>query len=89
MTIGLSAGDLGVSWLLTRLIGPGKAAEIAFTGRAVGAEEALELGLVNKLTTPDSLLSEALQMAAQIVGNSPGGVQLSKRALQANMEVSS
>src|SRR6266702_247442 len=62
--IGLSAGDLGASWLLTRLIGPAHASEICFTGRRVAAAEA-------------------------IVANSPGGVQLSKRALQANLEISS
>lgn len=86
--IGLSAGDLGVSWLLTRLIGPAKAAEICFTGRQVDAVEAVELGLANSLSEGDPV-ADALVMAQQIVRNSPGGVQLSKRALQANLEVGS
>jgi enoyl-CoA hydratase/carnithine racemase len=87
--IGLSAGDLGSSWLLPRLIGPAQAAEIAYTGRSVDAEEAVRLGLLNQLTGADDLLDRALAMARQICANSPGGVRLSKRALQANMEISS
>lgn len=86
--IGLSAGDLGTSWLLTRLIGPAKTSEIAFTGRLVGATEAAELGLVNSLSA-DDVLGDALSLAEQIVENSPGGVELSKRALQSNLEVGS
>lgn len=87
--VGLSAGDLGVSWLLPRLIGPAAASEICFTGRSVGADEALRLGLVNAVSSADQLLPDALALAAKIVGNSPGGIQLSKRALQANMEITS
>jgi len=87
--IGLSAGDLGASWLLTRLIGPAHASEICFTGRMVAADEALAIGLVNRVSEPDRLLSDVLALAEAIVANSPGGVQLSKRALQANMEISS
>ncbi|MFD4972911.1 enoyl-CoA hydratase/isomerase family protein [Streptomyces sp. NPDC058424] len=87
--IGLSAGDLGASWLLTRLIGPAATSEICFTGRFVHPDEALSLGLVNGVSEPDALLDDALALARSIVANSPGGVQLSKRALQANMETAS
>ena len=87
--IGLSAGDLGASWILPRLIGPSVAAEIGFTGRMVDAEEAGRLGLLNRVTGPDDLLDQTLAMAKQICANSPGGIRISKRALQANMEVTS
>lgn len=87
--IGLSAGDLGASWLLPRLIGPAAAAEFVYSGRMMGAEEAERTGLVNRVVPEEDLLATALEMAEQICGNSPGGVQLSKRALQANMEVTS
>ncbi|MGW0891173.1 enoyl-CoA hydratase/isomerase family protein [Saccharopolyspora sp. NPDC002578] len=86
--IGLSAGDLGTSWLLTRLIGPAAASEICFTGRIVRAEEAARIDLINRVSEGD-VLDDAVTLAESIVANSPGGVQLSKRALQANMEVSS
>jgi enoyl-CoA hydratase/carnithine racemase len=89
VTIGLSGGDLGTSWLLPRLIGPAAAAEFLYSARTMGAEEAERTGLVNRVVAEDELLDAALAMAAQICANSPGGVQLSKRALQANMEASS
>ncbi|HEY1974292.1 MAG TPA: enoyl-CoA hydratase-related protein [Pseudonocardia sp.] len=87
--IGLSAGDLGASWLLPRIIGPGPAAEIAFTGRIVSAAEAARLGLVNRVVPDDELLAESVSLAEAIAKNSPAGIRMSKRALQANMEVSS
>ncbi|WP_067650417.1 enoyl-CoA hydratase/isomerase family protein [Nocardia harenae] len=87
--IGLSAGDLGTSWLLTRLIGPAKTSEICFTGRIVDATEAAELGIVNSVCADGEVVAAAIALAEQIVTNSPGGVQLSKRALQANLEVGS
>jgi enoyl-CoA hydratase/carnithine racemase len=87
--IGLSVGELGTSWQLTRLVGPGRAAEIAYTGRIVLADEAERIGLVNRVVPGDRLMDEALALAGQIAANSPGGVQLSKRALQANLEQSS
>jgi enoyl-CoA hydratase/carnithine racemase len=87
--IGLSAGDLGTSWLLTRLIGPAATSEICFTGRPVPAAEALAVGLVNAVSAPAALLDDALSLALAIAANSPGGVQLSKRAIQANMEAAS
>jgi enoyl-CoA hydratase/carnithine racemase len=87
--IGLSAGDLGTSWLMTRLVGPAVTCEICFTGRLVLADEAREIGLVNQLCEPGELLDRANELAAEIVSNAPGGVQFSKRALQANLEVGS
>ncbi|GAA2864531.1 enoyl-CoA hydratase/isomerase family protein [Pseudonocardia halophobica] len=87
--IGLSAGDLGTSWLLPRLIGPAAAAEFAYTAGMMDAAKAEHTGLVNGVVPEEELLPAALEMAEQICGNSPGGVQLSKRALQANMEASS
>jgi enoyl-CoA hydratase/carnithine racemase len=87
--IGLSAGDLGTSWLLPRLIGPGAAAEIAFTGRLVEVEEAARLGLLNSISAEGAVLDDALVMARAICANSPRGVELSKRALQLNLEIPS
>lgn len=87
--IGLSAGDLGASWLLPRIIGPALASEICYTGRFVFADEAERIGLVNKTVDDEALLGEAVAMAKLICANSAGGVELSKRALQANMEITS
>ena len=55
----------------------------------IDAAEAQRLGLVNRVVGEDELLDAALALAGQISGNSPGGVRMSKRALHANMEVTS
>src|SRR3954468_14735228 len=69
--IGLTAGDVGVSWALPRVVGLGRAAEMMFTGRFVDAEEAERIGLVNRVVPADQLLDAALEMAEQIAANSP------------------
>ena len=63
--IGLS-GDYGGSWYLTQLIGPGRAKEIYMTGRRVGAEEALGLGIFNKVVPAEDLESAAQEMATAL-----------------------
>lgn len=87
--VGLSLGELGTSYNLTRLVGPAKAAEIGYTARVVGAEEADQIGLVNRIVPTEDLFDEALAMARMIAQNSPGGVRMSKRAIQRNQEITS
>ena len=74
---------------LTRLVGPAAAADIAYTARIVGAEEASKLGLVNRVVPTDGLFDAAVQLAQEISTNSPSGVRMSKRAIQRNMEITS
>ncbi|MDH6679196.1 enoyl-CoA hydratase/carnithine racemase [Rhodococcus sp. LBL1] len=87
--VGLSVGELGTSWQLTRLVGPGRAAEIAYTARFVEAEEAVRIGLANRVVLSADLFDEAVALAETIASNSPGGIRMSKRALQRNQEVTS
>lgn len=87
--VGLSMGELGTSYNLSRLIGPAKAAEIGYTARMVKADEAERIGLVNRVVPSEELFDEALAMARQIAQNSPGGVRMSKRAIQRNQEITS
>ena len=87
--IGLSLGDLGASWLLPRIIGPAAAAELAYTGGTLDAAEAFRLRLVNRVVEEGGVVDAALELTASIARNSPAGVRLSKRALQANLEISS
>lgn len=87
--LGLSIGELGTSYNLSQLIGPGRAAEIGYTGRIVGAEEAAAIGLANRIVPADELLTAAIDMARVIARNSPGGVRMSKRAIQRNQEITS
>jgi enoyl-CoA hydratase len=87
--IGLSGGDVGVSYLLPRIVGLGTASEMMLTGRLVESEEALRTGLVNRVVAPESLLDAALDLAAEIATNSPFGVRMTKRALQRNVDATS
>ena len=87
--VGLSIGELGTSFNLARLVGPARAAEIGYTARIVEADEAVRIGLVNQVVPSEKLLDEALAMARVIAQNSPGGVRMSKRAIQRNTEIGS
>jgi enoyl-CoA hydratase/carnithine racemase len=87
--IGLSAGDVGVSWSLPRVVGFGLAAEIMLTGRFVEADEAARIGLVNRVVPADELLDAAFDVAGQIAANTPFGVTLTKRVLHANVDAGS
>ncbi|WP_235536034.1 enoyl-CoA hydratase/isomerase family protein [Nocardioides sp. Root190] len=87
--VGLSVGELGTSYHLTRLVGPARAADIGYTARIVKADEAERIGLVNRVVPTDELFDAALELARQISQNSPAGVRMSKRAIQRNMEVGS
>jgi enoyl-CoA hydratase/carnithine racemase len=71
---------------LPRLVGRGKAKELIFTGRIVGAPEALQIGLVNKVCPPESLLDECRAMAAMICEAGPIAIQQAKYAVNYGLE---
>ncbi|QFG22151.1 enoyl-CoA hydratase/isomerase family protein [Actinomadura sp. WMMB 499] len=87
--IGLSGCDIGVSWLLPRLIGAGLSHELLLTGRFVEAEEALRIGLVGRVVDEGKAVEAALETAAQICANSPMGVWMTKEVAWSQLEVSS
>jgi enoyl-CoA hydratase/carnithine racemase len=72
---------------LPRLIGRGKAKELIFTGRRVDAQEALGIGLVNKVCQPETLLDECRAMAAMICETGPIAIQQAKYAINYGLEV--
>src|ERR1700722_4300292 len=84
--IGLSIGELGTSWNLIRLIGPGRAAELAFTGRTVRAVEAQRIGLADRLAETGSALDAAIELAETIAENSDDSTRSTKNALVRNLE---
>jgi enoyl-CoA hydratase/carnithine racemase len=84
--VGLSIGELGTSWNLVRLVGPGRAAEIAFTGRTVRAAEAFRIGLADRFTTAGSALDAAIELAETIAENSDDSTRSTKNALIRNLE---
>lgn len=71
---------------LPRLIGRGKAKELIFTGRRVNAGEALQIGLVNQICEPESLLEECLKMAAMICETGPIAIEQAKYAINYGLE---
>lgn len=71
---------------LPRLVGRGKAKELIFTGRRVDAQEALDIGLVNKVCPPESLLEECLKMAGMICETGPIAIQQAKYAINYGLE---
>ena len=87
--IGLSGGDVGTSYLLPRLVGAGRAAEILLTGRFVDSAEALRIGLVTAVVGAEALLERAFDTAAMIAMNSPVGMRLTKRVLATNVDAPS
>jgi enoyl-CoA hydratase/carnithine racemase len=78
--------ESGGAWLLPRLIGWEKAAEIAFAGRTLSAQEALEAGLVSHVVEPDQLMPSTRQLAAEIAANAPLAVQATKRMMRLGLE---
>jgi len=86
---GLTATELGLSFLLPRAIGSSRAFEIMLSGRDVDAHEAATIGLVSRVVPDTELLTAALDLADQINGWSAQGVALTKRMMWAGLETSS
>ncbi|HSZ05198.1 MAG TPA: enoyl-CoA hydratase [Solirubrobacteraceae bacterium] len=77
----------GISWLLPRLVGPARALDLLLSGRVVFAEEAYELGLVNRVLAPDRLLDTTLDYARELVVNcSPASMATMKRQVYADLQ---
>ncbi len=74
--------ESGGTWLLPRLIGWARAAEVAFTGRTLDAEACLELGLVNRIVPAELLMKEVRALAEEIASNAPLAVQATKRMMR-------
>jgi len=86
---GLTGTELGVSYLLPRLIGAARANDILLSGREVDADEAERIGLVSRVVPDADLLPAALALAEQICSFSPHGVSMTKRVLWDNLEAGS
>lgn len=79
--------DSGATWLLPRLVGASRAAELALTNTVVSADEALRMGLVSRVVPGDTLLETAREVASRVAESAPLAVALTKRALQRSLEV--
>jgi enoyl-CoA hydratase len=86
---GLTASELGLSYLLPRAIGSSRAFEIMLTGRDIDAEEAERIGLVSRQVPDDQLLETCYAMAERIAGFSRPGIELTKRTLWSGLDAAS
>ena len=87
--LGISGCDIGVSWMLPRLIGASRAWELMLTGRIIEAQEADRIGLVLRVVPDDNLLDSGLETARSIVANSPWGIRMTKEVMWSQLEVGS
>jgi enoyl-CoA hydratase len=85
--IGLSACDIGTSWLLPRLVGVARAQELMLTGRIFTADEAHRIGLVVDVVDDQELLAAAYAKADEVMANSPFGVALTKEGMWSALEI--
>lgn len=79
--VGIIPGD-GGAWILPRVAGYGRAAEMAFTGEAISAQQAYDWGMVNHLVSPELLMPKALEVAGKIAKNPPQTLRATKELLR-------
>jgi len=79
--VGLAGCDMGACAILPRLVGAGRAAELLYTGRVLGGEEAERWGFFNRLATPDTVLAQAQQLAAELAAGPTFANAMTKRML--------
>lgn len=80
--VGIIPGD-GGAWILPRIAGFGRAAEMAFTGEPISAQQAYEWGMLNKLVSADTLMDEAMDLAKRIAKNPPQALRATKQLMRA------
>ena len=79
--VGLSGADMGACNLLPRIVGAGRAAELLYTGRALGGEEAERWGFFNKLCTPENVLADASSLASSLASGPTYAHAMTKRCI--------
>ncbi|HHW1763913.1 TPA: crotonase/enoyl-CoA hydratase family protein [Pseudomonas aeruginosa] len=79
--LGIIPGD-GGAWLLPRIVGMSRAAELAFTGDTIDAQQALDWNLVSRVVPHDQLMPAAREMADRIAVNAAHGIRLTKRLMR-------
>jgi enoyl-CoA hydratase/carnithine racemase len=86
--VGLAGCDMGACSILPRIIGHGRASELLFTGRSMSAEEGQAWGFFNRLTAPDALVAESLELASQIAHGPTFAHAMTKKMLHLEWDMS-
>jgi enoyl-CoA hydratase len=86
--LGLSGGDVGLSWMLPRLVGLARAKDLLLTGRVISAGEAERIGLISRSVEDDQLAPEARGLARSLA-QAAHATAATKRVLQMNVDASS
>ncbi len=87
LKLGLIPGD-GGAWLLPRIVGMSRAAELLFTGDVIDAALAADWGLVSRVTAPETLMEEALGLAGRIAAQPPHALRMAKTLLRQGQSAS-
>jgi enoyl-CoA hydratase/carnithine racemase len=87
--IGVTACDIGTSWMLPRLVGAARAHELMLTSRRIDADEALRIGLVTDVVAPDALSDAASAMADSLLMAPPLSLSLTKQGMWLALEIPS
>jgi len=82
--LGIIPGD-GGAWLLPRVIGLSRAAEMTFTAQPIDAQQALEWNLVSRVVPAEQLMPTAIELAERIAANPPHAVRMAKRLMREGM----
>jgi enoyl-CoA hydratase/carnithine racemase len=80
--VGLAGCDMGACAILPRIIGQGRTAELLYTGRVLGGEEAEHFGFFNRLVAPEAVLGEAQRLAAELAAGPTFANAMTKRMLE-------
>jgi enoyl-CoA hydratase/carnithine racemase len=86
--VGLAGCDMGACAILPRIIGQGRASELLFTGRSMSADEGVAWGFYNRLTAPETLLSESVTLATEIATGPTFAHAMTKKMLHAEWDMS-
>jgi enoyl-CoA hydratase/carnithine racemase len=84
--LGISGCDIGISYTLPKLVGATRAADLIFTARRFGADEAERIGLVSEVVNDEDLLTRARQIADVLLSYSPFGLEMTKQVFRANLD---
>jgi enoyl-CoA hydratase/carnithine racemase len=85
--VGLAGADMGAAYLLPRVVGLGHATELLFLGDRVSAEEALRIGLVNRVVPAASLMDEARALASRLSSGPAFAIGMTKTLLNQELDI--